>query len=59
MSIVAFRAGMFAKRAEASSAGLVVFNDQEKHPRSNQSKGFAGLGKGQKRLTKCQKKGGS
>lgn len=51
MSTIVFGAGMFAKKALVSCAGLAISNDQEKYPKSSRSKSFTRLGNGQKRLT--------
>lgn len=51
MGIVASRAGMFAKRAEASCSGPAISKDQEKNSRSSRGKDFAGFGNRQRRLT--------
>lgn len=51
VSIVAFGARIFAKKAKASCAGLAISNNQEKHLGSNRGEGFTRLGNGQKRLT--------
>lgn len=52
VGIVAFGAGIFAKKAEASCANLAVFNDQKKHSGSSRGKSFTGFSNGQGHLTK-------
>lgn len=51
VDIIAFGAGIFAKKAEASCSGPVVSKDQEKNPGSSRGKDFAEFGNEQKRLT--------
>lgn len=51
VDIVAFGAGMSAKRAEASCSSPAVSKNQKKNPGNSRGKDFAGFGNGQRHLT--------
>lgn len=59
VGIVASRVGISGEKAEVSYGGPAVSKDQEKHPKSNWGKDFAGLGNGQKHLIERQEEGKS
>lgn len=57
--IVAFGAGMFAKRVEMSCSGLAVSKDKEKNPGTSRGEDFAVFGNRQKCLIEWQEEGKS
>lgn len=59
MDIVVSGFRMSAERAKVSCGGPAVSKDQEKHPKNNWGKDFAGLGNEQRHLIERQEKGKS
>lgn len=59
VGIVVSGVGISGERAEVSYGGPAISKDQEKHPRNNWGKDFAGYSNGQTHLIERQEKGKS